>query len=121
MFSYRMEGEEYALVDEFDQIHWAGEEVAVGFSYDPDDDIPGTMHKHGSPESVNRWASTAQKALRAAGDVLGQEMADAITVVSGKIPLEELTKMIEISGYVGVWYRRELESAQVPGQKEVSA
>lgn len=125
MLHYRMEGNEYALVDENDNIHWAGEEIAIGFSYEPDEEIPGTLHKHGSPESVNKWAEITRKKFIESDQIaapewyirhglpfyegLGQEMADNIVVVSGKMPIEELNKMIEISGYVGVWYRKMLE------------
>ncbi len=107
MFRYRMEGTEYALVDEHDRIHWAGEEVAVAFTYCPDDrSIEGTLHKHGSPEMANAWAEKTRKKLVDAGHL---DMANEIVVVSGKIPLEELNKMIDISGYVGIYYKSVLK------------
>jgi len=102
MFSYRMEDDRYALVDEFDRIHWAGEEVAVAFSYHPDEDMPGTLHQHGSPEAVNKWAAAARKKYADAGHY---DLAKAIIVFEGKILIEELNKMIEIAGYIGVWYK----------------
>lgn len=104
MLRYRMEGTEYALVDEHDRIHWAGEEVAVAFTFSPDEqDMEGTMHKHGSPEEANAWAEKTRKKLTDAGH---SDMANEIIVVSGKISLEDLNKIIEISGYVGIWYKR---------------
>ncbi|KKM89180.1 hypothetical protein LCGC14_1251180 [marine sediment metagenome] len=104
MFRYRMEGTEYALVDEHDQIHWAGEEIAVAFTYCLDEQgMEGTLHKHGSPEKANAWAEKTRKKFVDAGHL---DMANEIVVVSGKISLEDLNKIIEISGYVGIWYKR---------------
>lgn len=104
MLHYRMEGTEYALVDEDDCIHWAGEEVAVAFTYCLDDQgMEGILHKQGNPEKVNDWAEKTRKKLADAGHL---DMANEIVVVSGRIPLEDLNKMIEISGYIGIWYKR---------------
>ena len=107
MFHYRMEGTEYALVDEHDRIHWAGENIAVAFTYCPEDrDISGTLHKHGSPEDVSAWAIKARRALTDAGS---PDMAKEIVVVSGRIPLDELNRMISTSSYVDRWYEKKLK------------
>ena len=108
MLRYRMEGAEYALVDENDQIHWAGPEIAVAFSYDPDDEkgMKGTLHKHGSPDLVQTWFDKTIAKFRGGGLA---DLANQLHIVSGPISLEELNKMIDISGYVGVWYERDLK------------
>ena len=107
MFKYRMEGTEYALVDEHDQIHWAGEEIAIAFTFSPDEPgMEGILHKHGSPDKVNAWAEKIRKKFINAGHL---DMADEIVVVTGKIPVEELNKMIDISGYVGTYYKSALK------------
>jgi len=105
MFHYEMDGKKYILVDDIGKIHWAGEEIAVAFSFTPNEKISGTLHKHGSIENVNKWANVARIKLASI-----PEMAAEITVVFGKIPLEELDNMISISGYVGRWYERMLNS-----------
>jgi len=108
MLRYRMEGTEYALVDEENRIHWAGPEIAVAFSYDQDDEkgMRGTLHKHGSPDLVQAWFGKTVAKYRAGGSA---DLASQIHVVSGPIPLEELNKMIDISGYVGIWYECNIE------------
>lgn len=105
MIHYEYDDGWYFLLDETRQCLWSvNEGIAVGFSYDPEDKpIPGTLHKHGSPKAVNQWAALQRKLLSAAGL---QDMAKAIIVVSGEIPVEELNKIISISGYVGIWYKR---------------
>jgi len=102
MFHYEMDGERYILVDDRNQIHASHDEIAVAFSFDPTDPIPGTLHKHGSFENVNKWAQEAIAKL----SVNCKDLASQITVVSGKIPLEEINRMIDISGYVGTWYKK---------------
>jgi hypothetical protein len=99
-----MEEEKYALVDEDDRIHWAGEEIAIAFSFDPNEDhgIQGTLHKHGDPEKVMKWAETHRKKLTEAGL---PDLANEIIVITGKFQLEEINKMLSISGYVGNFYK----------------
>jgi len=110
MIYYEYDDGWYFLLDETRQCLWSGKEIAVGFSYDPDDDpIPGTLHKHGSPEAINKWAAEQRKLLSAAGL---QDMAKRIIVVSGQIPVEDLNKIISISGYVGIWYKRMQEKKE---------
>jgi len=99
MLFYGMEGTEYALVDEHDRIHCASEDVAVAFSFSPDED----RGMQGSPDRVSAWAITTRKKFVDAGHL---DMAKEIVVVSGKIPLEDLNKIINTSGYVGTWYKR---------------
>ena len=66
-------------------------EVALCF-----DHSCGTLHKHGSPESVNRWYADARKRLTTAGY---PDMADELLVIQGPFPLEELNRMLQVSGY----------------------
>ena len=115
MIHYKEEDGMYYMVDEDGSILWAGERVAVGFSYEPEDEfISGTLHKHGSPEEVLSWANTLRAKITKGmktnpethpQDEIFTQMRNAITVVSGKIPPEELNKMISTTGYVGKWYK----------------
>ncbi len=37
-----------------------------------------------------------------------------IMVISGTIPIEDMNKMISITGYVGKWYEELLEAEEIP-------
>lgn len=85
-----------------------GPMIAIAFSYDESEDkgIKGGMHKHGSPEHVNAWAQKTRKKFSDAGNSFGLEMAEQITVMEGIFPLDELDKIISITGYIGTFYER---------------
>lgn len=63
----------------------------------------GSLVKHGDPETVAAWATKERTKLRAAGL---NEWADALVVVSGRFPLEEVNKCLSNTTYAGDFYRR---------------
>ncbi|WP_114972308.1 hypothetical protein [Rhodoferax ferrireducens] len=65
--------------------------VAIAF-----DASTGALHEHGSPFRINSWATTARRRLRAAGAL---DRANDIVVVSGPLPVDEINKCLQISGY----------------------
>lgn len=65
--------------------------VAIAF-----DASTGVLHEHGSPLRIHSWASTARRRLRAAGAL---DSANDIVVVSGPLPVDEINKCLQISGY----------------------
>lgn len=67
------------------------------------DKTEGTMHKHGSRESVQAWHAQAQAKLRAGGS---GEWADNLVVLTGRFPLEELNRCLSNSGYAGALYAK---------------
>ena len=123
MYFYEIHDGRYDLVDidrDNEVIHYGGEVIAVAFSYESDrDGISGTLHKHGSPEAVYKWADETKAKLRSVGDPFGIEMADAIVVITGKIPLEDINKMISTTGYVGTWYKKLMEESAILGQTDI--
>ncbi len=97
---YVREGDEYVLLEveaESTPPSGAGQEIlrckslAIGF-----DRVSGTLHKHGEHERVESWVSNARKKFRDAGF---PEMADALVVLSGDLPLDEVNKCLAITGY----------------------
>jgi hypothetical protein len=56
----------------------------------------GTLHEHGHPARIHSWASTTRRRLRAAG---AHDSANDIVVVSGPLPVDEINKCLQISGY----------------------
>ncbi|WP_296445790.1 hypothetical protein [Rhodoferax sp. UBA5149] len=65
--------------------------VALAF-----DASTGVLHEHGSPWRIHSWATTARRRLRAAGAL---DSANDIVVVSGPLPVDEINKCLQISGY----------------------
>ena len=65
--------------------------VAIAF-----DVSTGMLHEHGSPSRIHSWATTARRRLRAAGSL---DSANDIVVVSGPLPVDEINKCLQITGY----------------------
>lgn len=72
--------------------------VAIAF-----DASTGVLHEHGSPTRIHSWATTARRRLRAAGAL---DSANDIVVVSGPLPVDEINKCLQISGYCRRMYTR---------------
>ena len=72
--------------------------VAIAF-----DASTGVLHEHGSPTRIHSWATTARRRLRAAGAL---DSANDIVVVSGPLPVDEINKCLQISGYCGRMFTR---------------
>lgn len=65
--------------------------VAIAF-----DVSTGELREHGSPTRIHSWANNMRRRLRAEGRV---DRANDIVVVSGPLPVEEINKCLQISGY----------------------
>ena len=100
----------YVLVTEGEH-RVIGKTVAICFSYDPSEDrgIKSCLHKHGSPELINNWASDTRKKYIETEEPFAHIMADQITVMEGIFPLDELDKILSITGYIGTYYERTRE------------
>ena len=72
--------------------------VAIAFNVST-----GVLHEHGSPMRIHSWATTARRRLRAAGSL---ESANDIVVISGPLPVDEINKCLQISGYCRHLFRR---------------
>lgn len=72
--------------------------VAIAF-----DARTGELHEHGSPTRIHSWATTARRRLRAAGAL---DSANDIVVVSGPLPVDEINKCLQISGYCSRLFSR---------------
>ena len=65
--------------------------VAIAF-----DARTGELREHGSPLRIHSWAANTRRRLRAEG---AQDRANDIVVVSGPLPVDEINKCLQISGY----------------------
>ena len=72
--------------------------VAIAF-----DVSTGRLHEHGTPRRIHSWATTARRRLRAAGSLA---LANDIVVVSGPLPVDEINKCLQISGYCRSMFAR---------------
>lgn len=88
-----------------DGIFYCGPVLALAFSFDPEDDaIPGTLHKHGAPQTVSAWYQEASRKYREAG--LNDLANELRFIYATTWCLEDLWRMLNITGYVGVWYKK---------------
>ena len=97
---YIKDGSEFILIDRTDiwspllgpRGHIRHNEIAVAF-----DASTGTLHRHGAKSTVEPWAEKQRATLTRAGL---HDMANDLTVVSSAhFPIEELNKMLSITGY----------------------
>lgn len=88
-----------------DQILYMADDLAFAFSFDQESG--SVLHKHGPRERVEKWASDTRWFYIASGTEFGQQMADEIVVVSSSDwDVELVQKFIDISGYIGRWYKK---------------
>lgn len=98
-YHYRLIEGSYFLYDG-DTLLTGQDEVAICFSHDGD---LYTLHKHGDPKWVNKWAEDTKKKYLDNGLA---DLAGELTVISGKFPIEELNKMLDITGYIGTFLKK---------------
>jgi hypothetical protein len=70
------------------------DEVAIGFSKG---EPWCCLHKHGSPEQVQKWLERNREKYMAAGLI---DEANSLAMISGKFPVEELNKCLDCTGYL---------------------
>ena len=129
---YEKDGGEFVLVhqlfdlDGFDlyglapsgsnkEVLYRGQEVAIGFTYDPDEErnIQYTTHRHGSPEDVEEWAEKTRFALQrsrftSAAITEGENAAALLrsmqphTISSDQWDIDDLNAIISTTGYLRV-------------------
>jgi hypothetical protein len=111
---YRREGSEFLLVHQLnyggEDILYRGREVAIGFTYDPNriKEIRFTTHRHGSPESVEKWAQETRFKIHRAR-FRGIELDARFqphTISSDAWDVGELNRIINITGYLGLALQR---------------
>ena len=96
---YRTIGDERIILHRDDQpIGPPLQTVAVCFDRDG-----GVLHKHGKPEAVRQWYEQTRRKFIDAGHA---DMVEDLVVIEAAFPVEELNKMLHISGYVGVYCKR---------------
>lgn len=76
--------------------------VAVAFSML--DENTTVMHKMGAPDSVKRWVEETQAQYRAGG--LDKEADQLIVLESDKWDVEDLNKILHISGYIAAFLKK---------------
>jgi len=93
MFEYiKDENGNYRLIDEDNVVlEQPMQEVAIGFNK------TGADLRHGSTEAVQSWFDSTVEAYKNKGF---NEMANEYRIVSGKFDLEQLNKLMSITGYL---------------------
>lgn len=92
--NYRLNCDQFVLHDGDKPIGPLLDEVALCVSVNAEDGLI-TRHRHGAPESVNEWARKTRETLIAKGGPMGQDMANEIRVVQGKLDVKLLNDALE--------------------------
>jgi len=106
-WEYRLEYGSYYYYDGDGEMMFMTDEIAIGYSFDPDNELPiqGTMHKHGPPESVKRWLDESRAQYKAAGL---HDMAERLGMVNATElgwSLEQINSSINNSGHISEMIR----------------
>lgn len=106
MCHYEYKNNQYHLIDDrTGEILYASDEIAIAFSYDKETK-EGILYKHGSTELVSKWVQKTRKKFQNAGL---HDIANEIIMIFGKINIYELNKCLNISGYIGKFYEKNLD------------
>jgi hypothetical protein len=107
-YSYTLNCGQYVLTEDGRPIGRVLDEVSLALDIEEH-----TLHKHGAPEMVQAWLQRTQAKLRAGG---AEEMANRMVCLTGRFPLEELNRCLQVSGYAGRLYLKAMagELAQLP-------
>lgn len=91
-FKYTNNGFEYIFYCDNEEL-FRTTEVAICF-----DKAVGCILKHGKPEVVSKYLTTARQAFIAAG---APEMAnDVVSISSDSFDIKELNKILDTTGYI---------------------
>lgn len=99
MSSYEMRNGDYVLVSESGNLRDSMSEVAIVLvSYDGGEEI--MLHKHGSGKQVGLWYQMNQDKKPPNAEFI---------IISGKIPVGELNKLISNSTYAPKFYKKVMD------------
>lgn len=93
--NYRLEHNLYVF-DLGAERQFDTEEVALLF-----DKSSNVLHKHGMPVYVERDYTRMRRAFKSIG---ADEMADDLFLIQGKFSVEDLNRVLTVSGQVGALY-----------------
>lgn len=80
--------------------------ASLGFCFDKD----GVLLKYGEADKIEAYYKEVRELYKLNG--LEDMANDLIFVSSDKWPVEEIDKFINNTGYIGLWYKREMEKAK---------
>lgn len=98
-FEYIFEDNKYKLIND-NIVVLEAEDIAIVYSLHTDSNNvtqSAVVHKHGLTENSTEWINKARKAYIDNGFI---EEANCLKMIVGKFNLEELNKIISISGYI---------------------
>jgi len=108
---YRIKAGNFVRIDEKTKKEFIiGPKIMIAWSYETDptyiDRIRGTLHKIGRPQFVEQWIEATQEKIIASGhpDLMG--ILGTLTFEVNTIPIEEINRMVDITGYVGRWLEK---------------
>lgn len=95
--TYELNCAQYVMLRDGRPVTAPMDEIAICF-----DRECGTLHKHGVPESVRKWHTASTEKLRSGG---ADDLADLLVVIQGRFTLEDIDKVLSITGYAQVLYK----------------
>lgn len=98
-YGYVKENNQYVLYGNNNDVILKTDRLAIAFTIDPD--LGCILHKHGMPKYVKSWYTTFIKLMKEQGSNVYDDLASKMKyVVSPNIPVDEINKMIDLTGYL---------------------
>lgn len=97
---YKLEGNQYIFCMD-GEIRFMSSEIAIAYARWDDNVV---LLKHGRPEFIELYVSENFQQYR----LLGEELC----MISGKFPIEELNKVIQITGYLAEFLKMQEASCR---------
>lgn len=118
MYYYEKHDGIFVLMHSDREPYIIGPVVAIAFSQSSGTFFYGlhtVMLKHGKPESIEQWFQTASKAYHEAGF---QKEADELRILYFDGDVEDLNKIIDITGYLEVLLSRNPQTSEIRSLKQ---
>lgn len=97
---YEFQDGHYLLISDHGTVLDRSDEIAIVY-----DNTPGlnVLCKYGTPKVVENYYRTAVEQYRKFGY---HSIADSLVLIQGKFPVEELNKLISITGYINIFVKK---------------
>lgn len=96
-YAYKKNNQHYVLTCDGKFVGAPLNEVAIAFTAPIDEGDTFILHKHGSVDSVEQWASSQREKLKKSGL---STWSNEIVVISGQFDIDLLNRILSNSGYL---------------------
>lgn len=102
-YRYEYDGFDFTLVNDNGDVIDRMDEIGICF-----DKRDSVLLKHGQPERVHKYYQEIKEKIAPINEYEDEILFD-ICFISGKFPVEEINKCLDICDYVGTFYKKTMK------------